>query len=129
MGSRVLIVDDDVDLLESVVRFLGRFGYMCLTASSGTEAMAFMEVEAPDVVVTDLHMPGIDGVAVTRHARGHCPPIPVVLMTAYPAPEAPQQLQEAGGAVHVAKPFRNADLLTAVRRTLGTSGQMLSPSR
>ena len=129
MGSRVLVIDDDVDLLESVVRFLGRFGYTCLTASSGTEAVAFMKVEAADVVVTDLHMPGIDGVAVTRHARDHCPPIPVVLMTAYPTPEAQLQLQEAGGVVHVAKPFRNADLLNAVRRALGASGQILSPSR
>jgi CheY-like chemotaxis protein len=129
LGSRVLIVHDDVDLLESLVRFLGRFGYTCLTASSGTEAMAFMEVEAPDVVVTDLHMPGIDALAVTRHARGHCPPIPVVLMTAYPAPEAQQQLREAGGVVHVAKPFRNADLLNAVRRALGASGQSSSPGR
>ena len=129
MGSRVLIVDDDVDLLESMVRFLGRFGYTCLTASSGTEAMAFMEVEAPDVVVTDLHMPGIDGVAVTRHARGHCPPIPVVLMTAYPAPEAQRHLRDADGVVHVAKPFRNADLLNAVRRALGASGEILSSSR
>lgn len=129
MGARVLIVHDDVDLLESLVRFLGRFGYTCLTASSGTEAMAFMEAEAPDVVVTDLHMPGIDGVAATRHARGHCPPIPVVLMTAYPAPEAQQQLREAGGVVHVAKPFRNADLLNAVRRALGASGQSSSPGR
>ena len=129
MGSRVLIVHDHVDLLESLVRFLGRFGYTCLTASSGTEATAFMEVEAPDVVVTDLHMPGIDGVAVTRHARGHCPPIPVVLMTAYPAPEAQRRLRDADGVVHVAKPFRNADLLNAVRRALGASGEILSSSR
>lgn len=126
MGSRVLIVDDDVDLLESVVRFLGRFGYTCLTAASGTEAMASIEVEAPDVVVTDLHMPGIDGIAVTRHARGHCPPIPVVLMTAYPVPEAQRRLRDADGVVPLAKPFRNADLLNAVRRALGASGQILS---
>ena len=129
MGSRVLIVHDDVDLLESLVRFLGRFGYTCLTASSGTEATAFMEAEAPAVVVTDLHMPGIDGAAVTRHARGHCPPIPVVLMTAYPAPEAPRRRQDAGGVVHVAKPFRNADLLNAVRQALGASGQAARPGR
>ena len=129
MGSRVLIVDDEQDLLESVVRFLGRYGYTCLTAASGTEAMAFIEVEAPDVVVTDLHMPGIDGVAITRHARGHCPPIPVVLMTAYPASEAQRHLRDAGGVVHVAKPFKNADLLDAVRRALGASGEISSSGR
>ena len=91
--------------------------------------MALMKGEALDVVVADFHMPGIDGVAVTRHARGHCPPIPVVLMTAYPAREAQPQPPEAGGVVHVAKPFRNADLLKAIRRAQGASGEILSASR
>lgn len=123
MGSRVLIVDDDADLLESLIRLLGRFGYTCLTASSGAEAIAAMEVEAPDVIVTDLHMPGLDGVAVTRHARGLRPPIPVVLMTAYSAPAAHRQGLGAGAAIQVAKPFRNADLVTAVQRALDAPGE------
>jgi two-component system response regulator FlrC len=117
MGVRVLIVDDETDLRETVVRLLGRFGYSCLTASSGGEAIQVIQAEAPDLVVTDLHMPGIDGVAVTRCARAHSPPIPVVLMTAYPI--RMPRVQEAGATIHLAKPFANHDLVLAVERALG----------
>jgi CheY-like chemotaxis protein len=59
--------------------------------------------------VTDLHMPGIDGVAVARGARAHRPPIPVVLLSAYPMHMGHPQVQEAGATIHVAKPFANRD--------------------
>jgi two-component system response regulator FlrC len=119
MGVRVLIVDDDIDLRETVVRLLGRFGYSCLTASSGAEATQAIEAESPDLVVTDLHMPGIDGVAVARCARAHSPPIPVVLLTVYPMRVGHPQVQEAGATIHLAKPFANRDLVHAVQRALG----------
>ena len=54
-------------------------------------AIAFIDAEAPDVVVTDLHMSGIDGMAVARHAQGQRPPIPVVLMMACATREAERQ--------------------------------------
>jgi two-component system, NtrC family, nitrogen regulation response regulator GlnG len=119
MGVRVLIVNDDSDLQETVVRLLGRFGYSCLTASSGAEAMRAIETESPDLVVTDLHMPGMDGVAVTQCARAHSPTIPVVLLTAYPLRVGHPQVQEAGATIHLAKPFANRDLVQAVQRALG----------
>lgn len=129
MGSRVLIVDDDPDLLDTVVRLLGRFGYNCLTASSGAEAIVVMEIESPDVVVTDLHMPGIDGVAVARRAREHHPPIPVVLMMAYPTGESQRQVLEVGGMTHLAKPFANVDFVKAVQRVSGQAARVSAPSR
>jgi len=121
MGVRVLIVDDDSDLRETLVRLLGRFGYSCLTAASGAEAMEAIEAESPDLVVTDLHMPRIDGVAVARGARAHRPPIPVVLLTAYPMRGGHSQVQEAGATIHLAKPFANRDLVRAVQRALGAN--------
>jgi CheY-like chemotaxis protein len=120
MGVRVLIVDDEMDFRDTVERLLGRLGYICLAASSGAEALQIIEAAAPDVVVTDLHMPGVDGLAVARCARAHCPPIPVVLMTAYPATRVTQpQSHEAGGTIHLTKPFGNLDLVQAIRRALG----------
>ena len=119
MGVRVLIVNDDIDLQETVVRLLGRFGYSCLTASSGAEAMQAIEAESPDLVVTDLHMSRVDGVAVARCARAHSPLIPVVLLTAYPIRVGRPQVQEAGATIHLAKPFANRDLVQAVQRALG----------
>ncbi len=121
MGYRILIVDDDMDLLQTLVRLLGRFGYRCLTASSADEAIGLMAVESPDVVVTDLRMPGMDGVAVARRARERTPPIPVVLMTVYHTRETERRAEAVGVTIHLAKPFANVDFVSAVQRALPRS--------
>jgi CheY-like chemotaxis protein len=118
VGSHVLIVDDDADLSETLARLLGRFGHTCLVATSGSEAVHLIDTMTFDLVVTDLHMPGMDGVAVARRAREESPPIPVVLMTAYRAADSRQETRTVGGTVYLAKPFANADMLEAVHRAL-----------
>ena len=118
MAFRVLIVDDEMDLRESLVRLLGRFGYICLTAASGAEAIQVIRTGSPNLIVTDLHMPGMDGLAVARYARDERPPIPVILMTAYPTAETRAQTGALGGTLHLGKPFANADLLKAVQDAL-----------
>ena len=118
MSSQVLIVDDDADLSETLARLLGRFGHKCLVAASGSEAIDLIDTMTPDLVVTDLHMPGMDGIAVMRRARQESPPIPVVLMTAYPTADTRREAERAGGVVYLAKPFANADMLEAVQRAL-----------
>ncbi len=129
VALRILLVDDDIDLLDTLVRLLGRQGYTCCVASSGDEGIRAVEAESPDVVVTDLRMPGLDGLAVARHARQHRPPIPVILMTAYATSEIHQDVSRMGGTTYITKPFANADLVAAVRqaverpRTPGTSAR------
>jgi len=120
VSSRVLIVDDDADLSETLARLLGRRGHTCLVAASGSEAIDLIDAASPDVVVTDLHMPGTDGLAVTRRARQKSPPIPVVLMTAYPMAETGPGARIASGIFHLAKPFANAEILDAVERALNS---------
>ena len=124
MGYRVLIVDDDIDLLQTLVRLLGRFGYTCLTASSGHKGIGLIDAESPDLVVTDLHMPGIDGIAVARHAQERTPPIPVILMTAYASRETERQAGEVGVTIHLAKPFASIDFVRAVQRVLTGPGEV-----
>jgi CheY-like chemotaxis protein len=68
--------------------------------------------------VTDLRMPGMDGLAVARHARQHRPPIPVILMTGYATSETHEDVRRMGGTTYVTKPFANADLVDAVRRAV-----------
>ena len=69
-------------------------------------------------MVADLRLPGVDGLAVARHARGHVPPIPVILITAYDSPQARAGAQESGASIYLAKPFANAAFLDAVQRAL-----------
>ena len=118
MTPRILIVDDDADMVTTCAQILTRHGYTCLTASAGCAAIAMMDTERPDLVVTDLHMPGVDGLAVTRHARGRVPPIPVVVLTAWPSANGTGDERLAGATARLAKPFGNADLVATVRRAL-----------
>lgn len=118
MTPRILIVDDDADMVTTCAQILTRYGYACLTASAGSAAIAMMDTERLDLVVTDLHMPGVDGLAVTRHARGRVPPIPVVVLTAWPSANGAGDGRLAGATARLAKPFANADLVATVRRAL-----------
>jgi CheY-like chemotaxis protein len=120
----VLVVDDDVDLGETLVLLLRRFGYTCLSAASGDQAIAILDAEPLDLVVTDLHMPGTDGLAVARRAREKCPPIPVVLMTAYPMSDSERQIPTKVGTILIPKPFANTDMLDAVRHALDPSSPL-----
>jgi CheY-like chemotaxis protein len=111
-------VDDEPDLVANCERLLLRLGHVSLGAHTGTEALALIDREEPDLVVSDLRLPGADGLAVTRHARRHVPPIPVILITAYDSPESKRAASESGAEVYLAKPFSNAAFLDAVQRVL-----------
>ena len=73
---RILIVDDEPEMVESCQRILGRAGYRCLTTTDPREALARLETERPDLLLTDLKMPGVDGMELLRHARRADPHIP-----------------------------------------------------
>jgi CheY-like chemotaxis protein len=118
MGRTILIVDDEPELVASCERLLRRAGHVPLHAHCGTEAMSLIDREQPDLVVTDLRLPKLDGMAVTRHARAQIPPIPVILITAYDSWQARQAATEAGVEVYLPKPFSNAEFLQAVVRVL-----------
>jgi CheY-like chemotaxis protein len=114
----ILVVDDEPDLVANCERLLRRAGHVMLRAHTGLEAVALIDRERPDLVVADLRLPGADGLTVTRHARGHVPPIPVILMTAYDSPQARRAAIESGVDVYLAKPFSNTSFLDAIRRVL-----------
>ena len=116
MATRILVVDDDPDMATTCAQILTARGYRCLTASTGAEAIAMIDAEQPDLVVTDLHMPGVDGLAVARHARDRLAPIPVVLVTAWPRVRRDES--DPVATASLAKPFVNADLVATVRRAL-----------
>jgi CheY-like chemotaxis protein len=123
VAARILVVDDDPDMVTTCAQILACHGYRALTALAGADAIAMMDAERPDLVVADLHMPGVDGVAVARHARNRMPPIPVVLMTAWPIGDGAGQPHPPDAAAYLAKPFANADFVEAVRRLTASTGR------
>jgi CheY-like chemotaxis protein len=118
MAPTILIVDDEPDLVTNCERLLRPLGHVCLAAGTATGAMALIERETPDLVVTDLRLPGADGLVVARHARAHVPPIPVILISADDAAGSRDAAREAGIGAFLSKPFANAAFLETVRRVL-----------
>lgn len=124
----LLVVDDEADMLENIARILRRNNYPCLTADSSQTALAALERESPDLILTDLRMPGIDGLALLRHARRLLPGIPVVIMTAYASDAAAREAREAGAAAFLTKPFAARDLLLTIQEVMGQP-VMAAPDR
>jgi DNA-binding response OmpR family regulator len=118
MTRKILVVDDEPDLAVNCERLLQREGHACLQAHSGPDAIRLIDLERPDLVVTDLRLPGTGGLTVARHARSRKPPIPVILITAYDSAQARVAARESGVHDYLAKPFSNAALLDAVQRAL-----------
>ena len=110
----VLIVDDEPDLVDTFTRLLVARGYDCLRAHQAKDAIALIDEARPDLVIADLHLPDLDGLAVLAHARARASPIPGILMTAYSSGRAAMAAYDAGAILYLAKPFSVSQLIAAV---------------
>ena len=119
---RVLIVDDEPDLVENSARILGRAGYDCVTATDPRRGLEMIETERPDLLLTDLKMPGVDGIALLRHAREVDPAMPVVMITAFATIESAVAVIKEGAFDYLPKPFSMEQLRVAVDRALRHRG-------
>lgn len=119
--AKLLLVDDDSALLEILENYLHRAGDEVRTMTSGVAALAALAEEAPDLVVLDVTMPGMDGWQVLAKIREHWH-IPVIMLTA--RTEEPDVLRgfAAGADDYVAKPFSFAQLEARIRAVLARSG-------
>jgi signal transduction histidine kinase/ActR/RegA family two-component response regulator len=118
---RVLVVDDEADARELVATMLGAAGAEVVTAGSAAEAMEALSIFAPDVLVSDIGMPGEDGYAMIRKVRalgGKLGRIPALALTAYASPEDARRAVVAGFQTHLCKPAEPS-VLTAVVASLG----------
>jgi CheY-like chemotaxis protein len=121
-GRQVLVVDDEPDMLVNVARILRRGHYECVTAASGEEAMTLFQRRRPDLILTDLRMSGMDGLALLRAVRQHASSVPVVIVTAYASEATAQEALAAGASAFLPKPFTGAQLLEVVRTALDHAG-------
>jgi two-component system response regulator GlrR len=121
-AKRILLVDDDRDLLHLISMRLGASGYAVATAESGEAALAAMAVSPPDLVITDLRMEGIDGLALFDAIHREAPALPVVILTAHGTiPEAVAATRR-GVFGFLTKPFEPKVLLDTVAEALRLSG-------
>jgi DNA-binding NtrC family response regulator len=116
--ARVLIVDDEPDMVENCARILERAGHDCLTATDGARGVALLESDHPDVVLTDLKMPGVDGMELLHRARTLDPGLPVIVITGFATIESAVAAVKEGAFDYLPKTFSVDQLQVAVDRAL-----------
>jgi two-component system, OmpR family, response regulator MprA len=122
---RVLVVDDDPPLRRMLARTLTAEGYEVTLAADGGGALAEAERTAPDVIVLDVAMPGMDGLTVARRLRGKGLPTPILMLTARDAVPDRVAGLEAGADDYLVKPFAVQELIARLRaltRRAGSEG-------
>jgi PAS domain S-box-containing protein len=125
-GLRVLIVDDEADTRVLLRAMLEQCGSEVVTASSATEALELFEQSRPDVLVSDIGMPGEDGYALIGRVRtleaGRNGRVPAIALTAYARAEDRMRALRAGFQVHVPKPVELDELVAVVASLAGRTG-------
>ena len=116
---KILVVDDEPELLQALCVRLTAEGFACEIASNGREALERIEAQLPDLVILDLIMPEISGYEVCRQLQDdpRTAHLPVIVLTAVPQ-RAIIQTAELGAATILHKPFDTAILLATVRHLL-----------
>ena len=128
-GERILVVDDDPPLRRMLERTLRADGYDVTLAADGAGALVEAERGAPDVIVLDVGLPALDGLAVCRRLRAKGLPTPILMLTARDAVEDRVAGLEAGADDYLVKPFAAAELIARIRaltRRHAESGPLLS---
>jgi two-component system response regulator MprA len=116
--ATILVVDDDAPIRRMLERTLGSEGYQVESSPDGGAALAAVQRQAPDLVVLDVSMPGLDGLAVSRSLRAKGLGLPILLLTARDAiPDRVAGL-DAGADDYLVKPFAPEELLARVRALL-----------
>ncbi|MDP3178641.1 MAG: response regulator, partial [Spirochaetaceae bacterium] len=113
---RVLVVDDEKRLADSLADYLGQDGVECETAYDGSAGRARLMEASFDVVATDLRMPGLDGLELLRWVRDEGPQVPVIMMSAHGEVRDAVEAMRLGAYDYLVKPFDPDELLIRLRK-------------
>jgi DNA-binding NtrC family response regulator len=122
MKGSILVTEDDRNLRRILRAMLTREGYEVTEAVDGAAAASFLAGHRVDALVTDIRMPGMDGLELFRHCRERHPGLPVILVTAYGRIEDAVEAMRAGAFDYILKPFDEAELLRVVGNAVASCG-------
>jgi DNA-binding NtrC family response regulator len=115
---RVLVVDDEVDFLETIVKRLRDRKFIAYGAKNGQEALEYLQVNEVDTVILDVKMPGMDGLEVLKKIKLRWPLVEVIMLTGHASVESGIQGMQIGAFDYVMKPARLDDLLQKIRQSV-----------
>ncbi|TYB79805.1 sigma-54-dependent transcriptional regulator [Bizionia myxarmorum] len=114
--ENILLVDDDVHILELLQRHLQTLNYHTFKAVSVKEAIAILQDQSIDLLITDLKMPGVDGLELVKYVSEHFPSIPKLVVTGYPSIDGALEVMKSGVMEYLTKPFTKEELKSAVAK-------------
>lgn len=128
--EQILIVDDEPAVLDFVRKALDRVGFDCRTAEDAGQALAVMNEQPADLVVSDIHMPGSDGAWLLSTLKQQWPDVPVIMLSGDGEAETAMTCIRSGAADYLVKPIEVPQLVTAVRSALRLqqTGRPAAPS-
>ena len=116
--ERILVVDDEEQMRDLLVKVLERKGYQMSVCGNGADALAFLEREPVDLVVTDVRMPGLSGMEALRAIKELNPEIVVIIMTAFGSIDQAVQAVKEGAYDYINKPFKIDEMLLTIEKAL-----------
>lgn len=119
MTQKILIVEDDVALCEALIDTIEMVGYETVAADSGEAALERIARDTPRLVLSDVHMRGMDGHTLLRRIKTRWPDMPVVLMTAYGTIEKAVEAMREGAVDYLSKPFEAQTLVETIEKYVG----------
>jgi DNA-binding NtrC family response regulator len=118
MKPKILIVDDEPDICRALEFLLKREGYTVTSVNSGEDAIEKLKTDGFDVVITDLKMGRVDGMAVLEKAKEINPDMPVIMMTAFASIESAVEAMKRGAADYIVKPFLNEEIKLTIKKVI-----------
>lgn len=118
-AARILIVDDEKDICDILFRLLEKEGYRPMVAHSGETALEMIRLGMPDLVISDVRMPGMDGMELLRQAKKLDTNLPVLMITAWGGIDGAVEAVKQGAYDYLAKPLDIAEFTKKIRKALG----------
>jgi DNA-binding response OmpR family regulator len=121
--KKVLIVDDERDIVKALVIRLQHNGYEVVVAFDGAQGIFMAHKESPDLIILDIRMPAGDGFSVAEKLKqsSQTEPIPIIFLTGSPERNSEERAMQLGARFYIKKPYDPEELLEAVRRAMEPS--------
>ncbi len=118
-NRKILIIDDENDLLDLFKKLLEQQSYQVFCASNGPDGILLNKQKNPDLIILDMHMPEMDGIETLRNIRKTDEKVIVVILTGYACPDTIRDAVDLNVSEYLSKPFGNSELLNVIGKAFG----------